>query len=74
LFSLEASSKKAESPRRIQSGHFIRVLAARWLGADKLSTGRHFLLTAASLSAAGYEQDSTRPVIRLWNDDHHIGE
>jgi broad specificity phosphatase PhoE len=56
------------------SGHFIRVLAARWLGADRLAPGRHFMLTTASLSAVGYERDLSRPVIRLWNDDHHIGD
>jgi broad specificity phosphatase PhoE len=56
------------------SGHFIRVLAARWLGADELAPGRHFMLTTASLSAVGYERDLSRPVIRLWNDDHHTGE
>jgi broad specificity phosphatase PhoE len=56
------------------SGHFIRVLAARWLGAEDLAPGRHFMLTTASLSAVGYEQDLSRPVIRLWNDDHHIGD
>jgi len=56
------------------SGHFIRVLAARWLGADPRAPGRHFLLGTASLSAVGYEHDRTRPVIRLWNDDHHVGE
>ena len=53
------------------SGHFIRVLIARWLGADELAPGRHFMLTTASLSAVGYEQDLSRPVIRLWNDDRH---
>jgi broad specificity phosphatase PhoE len=54
------------------SGHFIRVLAARWLGSDPRSPGRHFMLTTASLSAVGYEHDLSRPVIRLWNDDHHV--
>jgi probable phosphoglycerate mutase len=47
------------------SGHFIRVLAARWLGSDRLAPGRHFMLTTASLSAVGYEHDLSRPVIRL---------
>jgi probable phosphoglycerate mutase len=56
------------------SGHFIRVLAARWLGADPSATGKHFMLTTASLSAVGYEHDLSRPVIRLWNDDHHVGD
>jgi probable phosphoglycerate mutase len=53
------------------SGHFIRVLAARWTGMEVGSPGRHFMLSTASLSAVGYEHDLLRPVIRLWNDDHH---
>ncbi|MGA2416523.1 MAG: histidine phosphatase family protein [Candidatus Sulfotelmatobacter sp.] len=54
------------------SGHFIRVLTARWLGLD-LNGGRYFLLSPASLSALSYEHNLFRPVIRLWNDDHHVG-
>jgi broad specificity phosphatase PhoE len=54
------------------SGHFIRVLAARWLGSDRIAPGRHFTLTTSSLSAVGYEHNLSRPVIRLWNDDHHV--
>ena len=56
------------------SGHFIRVLAARWVGGDRLAPGRKFMLTTASLSAVGYEHNLTRPVIRLWNDDRHVGD
>lgn len=56
------------------SGHFIRVLTARWLGLDPQAPGRHFLLGTASLSAVGYEHDLTHPVIRLWNDDRHVGD
>jgi len=56
------------------SGHFIRVLAARWIGADVPVPGRKFMLTTASLSAVGYEHDLANPVIRLWNDDHHVGD
>ena len=55
------------------SGHFIRVLAARWVGLDALAPGRHFMLTTAGLSAVGYENDLSRPVIRLWNEDRHVG-
>ena len=56
------------------SGHFLRVLAARWLGLETGWAGCYFLLSTASLSAVGYEQNLARPVIRLWNDDHHVGE
>jgi len=56
------------------SGHFIRVLAARWLGLEVGSPGRHFMLSTASLSALGYEHNLSQPVIRLWNDDHHVGD
>ena len=54
------------------SGHFIRVLAARWLALSPGLTGRYFLLATASLSALGYEHKLSQPVIRLWNDDRHV--
>jgi broad specificity phosphatase PhoE len=54
------------------SGHFIRVFASRWIGLDPSLHGMSFLLDTASLSAVGYESDLCHPVIRLWNDAHHI--
>ena len=53
------------------SGHFLRVLTARWLGLD-VAAGTYFVLGTASLSALGYEHDRTEPAIRLWNDTHHV--
>jgi broad specificity phosphatase PhoE len=53
------------------SGHFLRMLAARWCGIETFSA-RSFLLSTASLSALGYEHTLTQPVIRLWNDTHHL--
>jgi broad specificity phosphatase PhoE len=54
------------------SGHFLRVLVARWLGVEA-AAGRFFLLGTASLSALGYEHGPTEPAVRLWNDTRHVG-
>ena len=56
------------------SGHFLRVLAARWIGLKLTSHASLFMLSTASLSALGYENSLDRPVIRLWNESRHVEE
>src|SRR5215831_16644408 len=56
------------------SGHFIRVLATRWIGLEVTVNAKRFMLSTASLSAVGYENELSRAVIRLWNDTHHVSD
>jgi broad specificity phosphatase PhoE len=69
---IERIRRVADDVLLFSSGHFIRVLTARWLGLTPGAGGRYFLLNPASLSAVGYEHNLSRPVIQLWNDDHHV--
>jgi probable phosphoglycerate mutase len=54
------------------SGHFLRVLADRWLDLPPGCAGKYLLLSTASLSALGYEHNLSQPAIRLWNENHHV--
>jgi probable phosphoglycerate mutase len=53
------------------SSHFLRVLAARWLGLDA-AIGRHLFLGTSALSVLGYEHNVNQPVLRLWNDVSYV--
>jgi broad specificity phosphatase PhoE len=52
------------------SGHFLRVLAARWIGMEPI-VGKSFMLGTASLSGLSHEHGVDQPVIHLWNDTSH---
>jgi probable phosphoglycerate mutase len=52
------------------SGHFLRMLAARWIGVEPI-VGRSLILSTASLSSLSHEH-SADPAIRLWNDTAHF--
>ena len=53
------------------SGHFLRMLAARFAAFEVVNASA-LMLSTASVSALGYENSIERPVIRLWNDVHHL--
>ena len=53
------------------SGHFLRVLAVRWIGIETINA-RSLMLGTASLSALSYENSRSHPAISLWNDTHHV--
>lgn len=52
----------------ISHGHFLRVLATRWIGLA-VGEARHLALATASLSVLGLEPHCGQtPVITLWNE------
>jgi probable phosphoglycerate mutase len=60
-----AEARQAEGDVALFShGHFLRVMAARWIGVS-VETGRSLALDTATLSVLGYEREI--PVICRWN-------
>jgi broad specificity phosphatase PhoE len=55
------------------SGHFLRVLAARWLRLEP-GAGKFFMLSTASLSALSYEHELSHPAIQFWNTTRHVSD
>jgi probable phosphoglycerate mutase len=53
------------------SGHLLRVLTSRWLGRP-IDFGANLVIAAASLGIVGYDHDRSEPILRLWNDTHHL--
>lgn len=48
------------------SGHFLRMLATRWIGAEP-TVGGSLMLSTGSLSILSHDNPAN-PVIRLWNE------
>jgi len=53
------------------SGHIIRMIAARFCGLPPIKASVFFNMTA-NVGILGYEHDRNDPVVRLWNDGHHL--
>ncbi len=51
--------------------HVLLFLAARWIELPGVEARRFFLGTAA-LSTLGYRHGLDEPIIRVWNDAHHL--
>lgn len=54
------------------SGHFLRVLASRWINTAIFPGSGHLLLGTASVSILSYEHNLQEPAISLWNDRNHV--
>ena len=63
----------AENVLLFSSGHFLRVLATRWIAIAPIN-GQALMLSTASLSVLSYENSLSHPAISLWNDTHHVLE
>ena len=64
--------RESSNPLIFSHGHFLRVLAARWLGLDG-AIGRCLFLGTAAVSIHGHEHGDKDEVLLLWNDTSHVG-
>lgn len=65
-----ATIQQGSSPAvLVAHGHFLRILASRWVGQEP-RVGRHLVLDTASISTLGFERDV--PAILVWNSTAHL--